>query len=155
MLDAVAVGNHRIGILTLIRHCLSRSSEPSAGEFDHRVGKGIQLTLSEMNLTIALGVLIAQRLTPHPQPSSVLVGVTCPDSTGVTMVTALVDSTLLGDDIGLNVITQTRRHQHLHCLHRHLDDVTIGQLAGSGVGIWICVEDVDRTTPSVTLLVWH
>ena len=128
MLDAIAVCDDRVSILTLVRHCLSRSSEPGSRQFVvYSVSEGDQLTLSEVNLTIALCILLTERHTPVPQPLGILGTIARPDGTGVLVVTTLVDSTLLGHDVGLYTVTHACGYKHLHRLNRHLDDVAVGQ----------------------------
>ena len=128
VLNAVAVSNHRVRMLAVVRHCLSRGGETVEREVEvDGVSKGSELTLGKVNFAVTLGVLFTQCPTPFPQPHSIITGVTCPDGAGVAVVTTLVDGACLGDNIGLNVVADAGRHKHLNCLDRHLDDVTVRQ----------------------------
>ena len=142
-MDAVTVSNNWVSVLTVVRHSLSRSSEAGSRQVVvYRVSKGGELTLSEVDLTVTLGVLFAQSPAPGVEPLGVLGRVTSPHGAGVTVVTTLVDGTLGGDNVGLNVVANTSRNQHLHSFDRHLDDVTVGQGLSSYNRVGVGVKDV-------------
>ena len=142
-MDAVAVGNNGVRVLAVVRHSLSRSSKTSGWQrVVYCVGECDKLTLGKVDLTIAFGVFFTECKTPVPQPLSILSRVTSPHGAGVTVVTTLVDGTCFGDDVGLHAVAETGRHEHLDCLDRHLDDVTVRQGLSSYNRVGVGVKDV-------------
>ena len=154
MTNTVAIGLNWVVSLALVRHSECRGSETIIGQvMVDRVSERSKLALSKVNFAVAFGILFAQSPAPVPQPKGVLLAVTSPHSAGVAVITALVNCAFLGDNVRLNIVADTGRHQHLNGLDRHFHNMTIWQRLGSLDRIGVSVEDVDRTTPLDTISV--